>query len=61
MNLEKIKVHISSCHGVKPRLQEEGRDWRKAYVQTFFAETKDLHYFEVENIPGPAGMPADDI
>lgn len=61
MNLEKIMAHISSCHGVKPRLQEEGRDWRKACVQTFFAETKDLHYFEVDDIPGPTGMPADDI
>ncbi len=59
MNLEKITTHISSSHGVKPRLQEEGRDWRKACVQTFFAETKDLHYFEVDDIAGPTGMSAD--
>ena len=58
-NLEKIKAHISSSHGVKPRLQEEGRDWRKACVQTFFVETKDLHYFEVNDTAGPAGLSAD--
>ncbi len=43
-----IRAHVSKDHAQKPAQQIEGSSWRKCTVQTFFAETRHIRYFVVD-------------